>query len=261
MLASLQEDPYQVRIPAFEGPLDLLLQLIEREKLDISSISLAQVADQFLAYVRELEQIDAELLADFLVVASRLVWIKSHLLLPQPTRPGDDEQEEDPAEALARQLREYKRFKEAALALRSIEEAGYHTYLRAAPPPELERHLEADSSALVELLAAAQAALASVAASLPPESLDGMVVPFTLTIHDQIGLIRKVMAGSQGVSFKSLLLRAHHRVEIIVTLLAVLELIKRRQIEVTQDQPFGDIMITPVPGAEITEDEAENGDE
>jgi segregation and condensation protein A len=261
MLASIQEDPYQVRLPAFEGPLDLLLQLIEREKLDISSISLAQVADQFLAYVRAMEQISADALADFLVIASRLVWIKSHLLLPQPSRPGDDEQEEDPAEALARQLREYKRFKEAALALRSIEEAGYHTYLRAAPPPELERHLEADSSALVELLAAAQAALASAAASLPPESLNGMVVPFTLTIHDQIGLIRRVTTGSQGISFKSLLLRAHHRVEIIVTLLAVLELIKRRQIEVTQDQPFGDIMITSVPGSEITEDEAENGEE
>ena len=261
MLASLQEDPYQVRIPAFEGPLDLLLQLIEREKLDISSISLAQVADQFLAYVRELEQIDADLLADFLVVASRLVWIKSHLLLPQPSRPGDDDQEEDPAEALARQLREYKRFKEAALALRSIEETGHHTYLRAAPPPELERHLEADASALVELLAAAQAALASAAPSLPPESLDGMVVPFTLTIHDQIGLIRRVTAGSQGVSFQSLLLRVHHRMEIIVTLLAVLELIKRRQIAVTQDQPFGDIMIAAVPGAEISEDEAENGEE
>ena len=260
MLASLQEDPYRVRIPAFEGPLDLLLQLIEREKLDISSISLAQVADQFLAYVREMDQVAADTLADFLLVAARLVWIKSHLLLPQPLRPGDDEQEEDPAEALARQLREYKRFKEAALALRSIEEAGYHTYLRAAPPPELERHLEADSSSLVELLAAAQAALASAAASLRPESLDGMVVPFTLTIHDQIGLIRRVMAGSQGVSFQSLLLRAHYRMEIIVTLLAVFELIKRRQIEVTQDQPFGDIMITPVAGSEITEDETENGD-
>jgi segregation and condensation protein A len=261
MSAILPEETYQVRLPAFEGPLDLLLQLIEREKLDISSISLAQVADQFLAYVREMEQVAADTLADFLVVAARLVWIKSHLLLPQPSRPGDEEQEEDPAEALARQLREYKRFKSAASALRSIEEAGYHTYLRAAPPPELERHLEADSSALAELLAAAQAALASVAASLPPESLDGMVVPFTLTIHDQIGLIRRVTAGSQGVSFQSLLLRAHHRVEIIVTLLAVLELIKRRQIEVTQGQPFGDIMITPVPGSEITEDETENGEE
>jgi segregation and condensation protein A len=261
MLASPPEETYQVRLPAFEGPLDLLLQLIEREKLDISSISLAQVADQFLAYVRELEQIDADTLADFLVVASRLVWIKSHLLLPQSSRPGDDEQEEDPAEALARQLREYKRFKDAALALRSIEETGYHTYLRAAPPPELERRLEADSSALVELLAAAQATLAAVTTGLAPESLDGMVVPFALTIHDQIGLIRRVTAGSQGVSFQSLLLRAHHRMEVIVTLLAVLELIKRRQIEVTQDQPFGDIMITPVPGSEITEDETENGDE
>ena len=261
MLASPQDAAYQVRLPAFEGPLDLLLQLIEREKLDISSISLAQVADQFLAYVRELEQISADALADFLVVASRLVWIKSRLLLPQPSRPGAEEEEEDPAEALARQLREYKRFKEAASALRSIEEAGFHTYLRAAPPPELERHLETDASALVELLAAAQTALAGAAAGLPPESLDGMVVPFTLTIHDQIGLIRRVTAGSQGVTFQSLLLRAHHRVEIIVTLLAVLELIKRRQIQVTQEQPFGDIMITPVPGSEMTAEEAENGDE
>jgi segregation and condensation protein A len=261
MPASPHEEVYQVRLPAFEGPLDLLLQLIEREKLDISSISLAQVADQFLAFVRELEQIGADTLADFLVVASRLVWIKSRLLLPQPSRPNDEEEEEDPAEALARQLREYKRFKNAAAALRSIEEAGYHTYLRAAPPPELERRLETDSSALVELLAAAQIALASAAASLPPESLNGMVVPFRLTIHDQIGLIRRATAGSQGVTFQSLLLRAHHRVEIIVTLLAVLELIKRRQIQVAQEQPFGDIMITPVPGSEMTGDEAENGED
>ena len=261
MLASLQEDSYQVRIPAFEGPLDLLLQLIEREKLDISSISLAQVADQFLAYVREMDQIAADTLADFLVVASRLVWIKSHLLLPQQSRPGNDEQEEDPAEALARQLREYKRFKEAALALRSIEEAGYHTYLRAAPPPELERHLEADSSALVELLAAAQAALASAAASLPPESLDGMVVPFTLTIHDQIVLIRTATQGGRRVAFRGLLSRARHRLEIIVTLLAVLELLKRDRIHAVQDEPFGEIYIEARPDAPGWGDEADSSDE
>ena len=82
-----------------------------------------------------MEQIGADTLADFLVVASRLVWIKSHLLLPQPSRPGDDDQEEDPAEALAHQFREYKRFKEAALALRSIEEAGVpHLPPRRAAP-------------------------------------------------------------------------------------------------------------------------------
>src|SRR5512136_2070141 len=114
MLASLQEDPYQVRIPAFEGPLDLLLQLIEREKLDISAVSLAQVADQFLAYVRELETVAAEVLADFLAVAARLVLIKSRALLPRPAPAAGEEEEEDPAEALARQLREYKRYREAA---------------------------------------------------------------------------------------------------------------------------------------------------
>ncbi len=244
-VTGLHEEAYQVRLPAFEGPLDLLLQLIEREKMDISAISLAQVADQFLVYVRGLEQMQADILADFLVVAARLVWIKSRLLLPQPAKPGDDAEEEDPAEALARQLREYKRFKEAAGALRAIEEAGFHTYPRVAPPPELERHLQPTPSALVELLAAAQAALASATESLPPESLDGMVVPFTLTIQDQIAHIRRATAHGQGMTFRSLLRHVRHRMEIIVTLLAVLELIKRRQIVVTQEQAFGEILISP----------------
>src|SRR5512137_283080 len=113
MLASLRDETYQVRLPVFEGPLDLLLQLIERERLDISVVSIAAVTEQFLIYVRQIEDIQPDTLADFLVMAARLVWIKSRILLPQPARPDDDE-EEDPAEALARQLKEYKRFKEAA---------------------------------------------------------------------------------------------------------------------------------------------------
>ena len=131
---------YTVSTAVFEGPFDLLLQLIEREKLDISTVSLAQVADQFLAHVRQIELVAPDLLADFLVVAVKLVWIKSRLLLPQPIPPLDEE-EEDPGEALARQLREYKRFKEAAQSLRLIEETGGHTYLRSAPPPDIERRI------------------------------------------------------------------------------------------------------------------------
>jgi segregation and condensation protein A len=261
MPAILHENAYQVRLSVFEGPLDLLLQLIEREKLDISAISLAQVADQFLAYVRALEQVQADTLADFLTVAVRLVWIKSRLLLPQPSRPADDAEEEDPAEALARQLREYKRFKEAAGALRAIEEAGYHTYLRDAAPPELERRLQSDASALVELLAAAQAAMASAAAPLPPESLDGMVVPFTLTIQDQIAHIRRAISGGQTITFHGLLKHARHRMEIIVTLLAVLELIKRRRIEIAQEQPFGEITIRPITGASAAADNTNGEDQ
>ena len=243
-----RDDAYRVQLPDFEGPLDLLLQLIEREKLDISVISLAQVADQFLSAVRQMETVEAGDLSDFLVIAVKLVWIKSRLLLPQPRQQSEDPEEEDPAEALARQLREYKRFKEAAAALRIIEEAGLRTYTRAAPPPELEARLDPGGGLMAELLAAANAAFAALAAG-PVDIPQGMVVPFKLTIHDQIVRIREVTAGGRRVTFRSLLSQARHRLEIIVTLLAVLELIKRQAIRVEQDVAFGEIAIEPIEGA------------
>jgi segregation and condensation protein A len=257
MLASLRDETYQVRLPVFEGPLDLLLQLIERERLDISVVSIAAVTEQFLIHVRQNEDIQPNTLADFLVMAARLVWIKSRILLPQPARP-DDAEEEDPAEALARQLKEYKRFKEAAQLLRAIEERALHTYPRVAPPPELDARLEEGSVTLDGILAAAQRAIFS----LPPPSPvpAGVVVPFTLTIRDQIGLIRRETTGGRAVTFRSLLQNARERVEIIVTLLAVLELIKRGKVNAVQDEMFGDIIIAPVPGAEIDDEEAMNGD-
>jgi segregation and condensation protein A len=254
-----REETYRVQLPAFEGPLDLLLQLIEREKLDISAISLAAVADQFLSTVREMEDVSAEELADFLVIAVKLVWIKSRLLLPQPRPPAEDDDGIDPAEALAAQLREYKRFKEAALTLRAIEEAGLRTYLRAAPPPEFEARLDPQGGLMSELLAAARAAFAA----LPSGPLDlpqGMVVPFKLTIHDQIVYIREVTAGNRSVSFRNLLSQAHHRLEIIVTLLAVLELIKRQAIRVSQEAAFGEITIEGVEGVAFSEEDDEPDD-
>lgn len=249
MLGALREEDYRVRLPVFEGPLDLLLQLIEREKLDIGTVSLAQVTDQFLVYVRELQSIRPDTLADFLVMASRLVWIKSRTLLP-PAPGSDEEEEEDPGEALARQLREYKRFKEAATLLREIEAAGLHTYPRDAVPPDLEHRLDASSLTLDDLLAAMHAAFASV----PPEPAipKGVIVPFTLTVHDQIRLIRQSTSTGLPISFRTLLRDARHRLEIIVTLLAVLELVKRRQVSVEQADLFGEIIISPLPGVEIT---------
>lgn len=261
MLNSLRDETYQVQLPVFEGPLDLLLQLIEREKLDISAISLAHVTDQFLAYVRSLEEADADMLADFLVVAVKLVWIKSRLLLPRPATPPEED-EEDPAEALARQLREYKRFKEAAQALRTIEEQGLHTYLRVAQPPELERRLEAEGVSLADLLTAAQTALLGVTDAPPADLPGGMVAPFTLTIQDQIRHIQEVTASGKRVTFRGLLKQARYRMEVIVTLLAVLELIKRGQALVTQERAFGEIYIEPVAGATGTDaqDEGLNGE-
>lgn len=126
---------YKIDLPEFAGPLDLLLHLIERQELDITSISLVNVTEQYLKQVESLKQNRIEHLIDFLVLAARLVLIKSRALLPQsPIVIEGEEDEEDPAEALIRQLREYKRFKEAAQWFQTREEEGLRTYLRVAPP-------------------------------------------------------------------------------------------------------------------------------
>ncbi len=248
---------YEVHLPVFDGPLDLLLHLIEREKLDISVVSLAQVADQFLGHVRGLDDVAPGTLADFLAVAARLVWIKSRLLLPQPKRAGEDEQEEDPGEALARQLREYKRFKEVAQALQGIAAGGQRAFVRVAPAPEMERRLTGGEVSLADFLAAAARAFAIRPAAQP---VNGVVAPFTVTIHDQIGLIARLTAGGRPITFSGLLQHARHRVEVIVTLMAVLELLKRRKVTASQDALFGEIVIAPAPGEEIGEEVLENGE-
>jgi segregation and condensation protein A len=247
MLPSLRGESYQVRLPVFEGPLDLLLHLIEREKLDISTVSIAQITDQFVAYIKTLEDLQPHTLADFLVMAARLVYIKSRLLLPQPAA-ANAEEEEDPGEALARQLREYKRFREAAQMLHAIEETGYHSYVHVGSPPELERRLETSDLTLADLLSAA---LSAFVVQPPTPPVGSVVTPFKMTIRDQIAYIRQVTADNHAVSFRSLLQHAHQRVEIVVTLLAVLELIKRRYVVAEQDNLFGEIMIRPIEGAEL----------
>jgi segregation and condensation protein A len=127
---------HSFRLPEseFEGPLDLLLHLIEHRELDITRVSLAAVADQFLEIISQPGVVELSALADYLVTAAKLILIKSRLLLPQPESPTA-EGEEDVGEALARQLREYKMFKQAAGFLRERERRGLHAYPRFAPPP------------------------------------------------------------------------------------------------------------------------------
>ena len=133
---------YHIDLPVFSGPLDLLLHLIERREFDITTLSLVEVTEQYLAQVEKLKEDRIEQLIDFIVVGARLVQIKSRALLPQtPVLPADEE-EEDPAEALIRQLRQYKQFKEAASWLKAREEAGLRAYLRLAPPPKLDSRLD-----------------------------------------------------------------------------------------------------------------------
>jgi segregation and condensation protein A len=230
---------YQVTLPIFEGPLDLLLHLIERQELDITEVSLAQVTNQYLEYLAQLGERDPDHLADFLVVAAKLLLIKSRVLLPQPPTPPPSEEEDD-GQDLVRQLIEYKRFKEAAKLLREIEDQGIHSYIRLAPTPRLDRIVDLGDVTLDDLLVAVRQALSI---RPPSPSVDSTVAPITVTMSGQIAFIERETAGGRSASFVRLLEKATSRLEIIVTLLALLELVKQLRVTMRQQGPFGDILI------------------
>jgi segregation and condensation protein A len=233
-------ETYQVKLPVFEGPLDLLLYLIEREELDITAVSLAAVTGQYLAYLGLLQNLVVDQIADFLVIAARLILIKSQALLP---RPPDIQVEEDVGDDLVRQLIAYKQFKQVAKGLGHREEEGLKSFVRLAPPPKIEAtNVDLTGVTVEDLLAAVRHALA-VAEPLPP--VGDVVKPFTITIRDQIALIERTLSIQARISFTGLLRQAGSRIEIIVTFLAVLELFKRRRIEVAQERMFGEIVIQP----------------
>jgi segregation and condensation protein A len=233
---------YQVQLPVFEGPLDLLLHLIEREELDITKVALAQVTDQYLAYLAILKEIEAEFLTDFLVVAAKLLLMKSQALLPKPPPSMLDEEEEDIGDELARQLRAYKQFKIVAQLLHQREEAGLRNFVRVALPPKLEPKLSPGNVTLDDLLMAVRQALE---VRPPDPDVSEVVSRVTVTIGQQMDLIHSELTRQKQINFRALLSRAATRMEIIVTLLAVLELIKQHTIEVHQDTLFGDIVISP----------------
>jgi segregation and condensation protein A len=213
---------YTVFTPVYEGPLDLLLQLIERAELDITRLALAQVTDQFLEHMRTIENQPAEEVSAFIVIASRLILIKSEALLPRP--PVREPGEEDPGEALARQLLLYRQFKIAAGFLEDRESTGLRTYLRLAPPPKIESRLDFTGITLDDLVFAAYEVFEK---DLPQSELSTVVSPPRITIRGKISQIMRTVRGYGHATFRSLFARASTRLEIVVTFLAMLELVKR----------------------------------
>lgn len=235
-----QAHAYVVETPVYEGPLDLLLQLIERAELDITKVALAQVTDQYLAHLRGLQQRAAPDVSAFLVIASRLIQIKSEALLPRP--PVREVGEEDPGQILARQLQIYKRFKQIANYLGGRESAGYHTYLRLAPPPKIEATLDLSGLGIDDLVAAAQMILER---KDDRPALDTVVKAPRVTIREKIGLITARLRQIGRSTFRSLLTRESSRLDIVVTFLAMLELVKRHLVIAQQETLFGEIELYP----------------
>jgi segregation and condensation protein A len=235
-----QDDAYKVTTPVYEGPLDLLLQLIERAELDITKLALAQVTEQYLIHLSSLQERAAQDVSAFLVVAARLLQIKSEALLPRP--PIREVGEEDPAEALTRQLLAYKRYKEIAQTLHARESAGLRTYLRLAPPPKVQGVVDLSEYSLNDLYNAVKTAFAQ--ADNRPE-LKTVVAAHRITIRDRIRHIVNRIKTNQRTSFRRLLGTRHSRMEVVVTFLAMLELVKRRYLNAKQEALFGDIDLIP----------------
>jgi len=235
---------WPVQLPLFEGPLDLLLQLIEREELEITEISLVAVTDQYVQAMETVEEIGPGSLADFLVIAARLLYLKSRSLLPQP-RPPEDEDEQADAEALIQQLLEYRQFKAVAEGLHLREEAGLRAFVRLAPPPQFERKLDLAEVSVDKLAAAVQKALRRI----PNDPPKPRVHIYPITVAEQIEVVRQrvraldIRPGKKSLRFTALLSESKSRIEIVVTFLAVLELIKQQEIVAEQEGVFGEIVL------------------
>jgi segregation and condensation protein A len=239
-VATHQTRAYTVSTPVYEGPLDLLLQLIERSELDITRLALAQVTDQYLEHLRHLQDRAVEEVSAFLVIAAKLLQIKSEALLPTP--PIRQAGEEDPGEALALQLIAYKRYRQIADLLGQRETAGLHTYLRLAPPPKVEGTVDLTGIGLPDLVAAARSVFALVNGK---PSLSSVVAPIRITIREKISLITRSLREKSHSTFRALLKEGHTRIDIVVTFLAMLELVKRRLVRIRQDSLFGEIEMEP----------------
>jgi segregation and condensation protein A len=234
--------PFTLSIGVFDGPLDLLLQLTERRELDITTVSLARVADLYLAHVRSLEAIDPYDLADFIAVAAKLLLIKSTILLPRPPRAVEVEDVDDPTD-LTERLREYQAIKQAAVALREREDAGLRSYPRLVPLPPPPAPLRREAGAPADLVRALERIARLAILPLPP----GEVAREPFSISDLMAALRARTGRGERLSFLAQL-SSGSRAEVVATFLAVLELLRLGEIEARQDERFGDIMIGPARG-------------
>ena len=231
-----QLNSYQVQTPVYEGPLDLLLQLIENAELDITSLSLAQVTDQYLEHIRHLEHFAADEVSAFMVIASKLVQIKSEALLPRP--PQRDIEEENLGDELARQLLAYKRYKDIADLLAERTSEGLQSYSRLAPPPLAKDKADFGEFTLNDLVQVARHALGQ---AQEYQNLDTVVTRPKITIREKLFEISSVLKTKRKITFSQILGQNYSRVEVVVSFLATLELIKRSYIKVHQNAPFDDI--------------------
>lgn len=236
---------YQLRLAQFDGSLDLLLALVERAELDVTSLLLVEVVGQYSTYLRSHAPPDPAEVAEFVAIAARLMLLKSRALLPRAPAANDDaERIETDREIIAELLAQYARFKQVAGGFREREVSGLRSFPRPAsplpaplPPPPLPASVTLD-----RLVAIVQETLRR---SPPPSPAS--TPRHTVTIREQVELLCRQLAAEGQVSFRDHIGRCRDRLEIVVAFMAVLELIKLGAAIARQQTPFGDILLVPPP--------------
>ncbi len=234
---------YKIHLEIFEGPLDLLLYLIKKDELDIYDIPITRITEQYLEYLNLMELMDLDVAGEFLVMAATLMQIKSKMLLP-PDPTAQEEEELDPRSELIRRLLEYKAFKEAADKLRGFEFRRGEIFTRAGLLPESEEMMASGDNpfegvSLFDLISA----FAKILKGLPKDTFH-QVVKDEFTVSDKVHEIFHRLVKQPVIYFSQLFKNSKNKYEVITTFLAVLELIRLKEVLTSQPDAFGEIEIS-----------------
>ena len=239
-------EDYKVKLEVFEGPLDLLLYLIKRDEVDIYDISIERITKQYLSYLDAFQVLNIELAGEFIVMAATLLYIKSRTLLPvEQQMAEEDAEEDDPRWELIRQLIEYKKFKEAASLMRDQEAMQENLFARVPVTPDLapSENLLVDEVGIFDLIHAFQKILKRL--EKKPEDLREIFAE-NFTVSDKIDHVLRLTSSGVPIRFEELFADAAGRTEIVVTFLAMLELIRLKQLRVRQESLCAEIWIDRV---------------
>jgi segregation and condensation protein A len=228
----------KVQLEIFEGPLDLLLHLIKKNEVRVTDIPIAAITEQYLATLELMESLSLDVAGEFLVMAATLIHIKSRELLPAGDEEPDEDEGVDPRAELVRRLLEYQRYKEAAAELEQREVLTRDVFVRATAPIEEAGPREFREISVFELLGA----LKRVIDRLPKDIVHEVMLE-KITVREKMTLLLDRLRSESRIVFESLFSEVQSRMEIIVTFLAMLELVKVRAIRIFQGQPGGDILI------------------
>ncbi len=235
---------YKVKLEVFEGPLDLLLYLIKRDEVDIYDISIERITTGYLEFMDAFHTLDLDVAGEFVVMAANLIYLKSRSLLPVSVQPPEEEaEEEDPRWELVRQLLEYKKFKDAAAHLHERELGREKLFSRTPEKPELAAERPLGEVSVFDLIGAFNGILRRLNHK---EDLRE-IFEEQYTVSDKIELILKITTSSVSMRFSELFSGAASRTEIVVTFLALLELIRLKQLRAVQHEPFGEIELERMP--------------